>query len=63
MLVADFDELDDELKQIDEKVKDTVVVEEVDTTGDESHYKIPDTDDGYYKILKERFGHDTFKEG
>lgn len=62
MLVADFDELDDELKEIDEKVKDTVI-EEVDTSGDEALYKIPDSDEGYFKILKERFGHDTFKEG
>ena len=62
MLVADFEELDDELKKIDEKVKDDVV-EQVDSSGDEAHHQIPDTDEGYYKILKLRFGHDTFKEG
>ena len=30
---------------------------------DKAAYHIPTSDEGYRKILKERFGHDDFKEG
>jgi len=30
---------------------------------DKAAYEVPDTDEGYLKILKERFGHETFLEG
>lgn len=30
---------------------------------DQALYKVPTDDAGYLKILKERFGHDSFKEG
>lgn len=30
---------------------------------DKASYAVPDTDAGYRKILKERFGHDDFLEG
>lgn len=64
MLVADFEELDEELKEIDEKVKDVAETPIVDSCeGDEAAYQIPESDEGYQKILKERFGHDSFKEG
>lgn len=60
MLVAGFDVLEDELKQIDDKIEDV----EVDPNDlDKAAYAVPTTDEGYRKILKERFGHDDFKEG
>jgi len=50
----------DELKQIDEEIEDV----EVDINDlDKAAYEVPDTDEGYLKILKERFGHDTFLPG
>ena len=50
----------DELKQIDDDIEDI----EVDINDlDKAAYEVPDTDEGYLKILKERFGHDTFLEG
>jgi hypothetical protein len=30
---------------------------------DKAAYAIPDSDEGYRKILKERFGHEEFKDG
>lgn len=35
MLVADFDEMDDQLKEIDEKVKDEIITEVKDIVDDE----------------------------
>ena len=50
----------DELKQIDQQVDDV----EVDKNDlDKAAYAVPSTDDGFRKILKERFGHDEFLEG
>ena len=60
MLVEGLDEMMDELRKIDDKVDDI----EVDINDlDKAAYAVPDTDDGYRKILKERFGHDEFLEG
>jgi len=59
MLVADFEEMKDELKEADNIAK-VVVEEDLD---DAAAYAIPTSDEGYYKVLKEKFGHDTFKEG
>jgi len=42
MLVADFEELDDELKQIDNEI-----VEPQIDDNDQALYKIPTTDEGY----------------
>lgn len=63
MLVADFDEIDDELRKIDSTFvePDEEIKQEEDD--DAAAYKIPSTDEGYLQILKERFGHDSFKEG
>ena len=30
---------------------------------DKAAYEVPETDEGYLKILKERFGHQSFLEG
>lgn len=50
----------DELKKIDEQVEDI----EVDINDlDKASYAVPDTDEGFLRILKERFGHDEFLEG
>lgn len=62
MLVADFEELDDELKKIDTEIIEEVE-EEMLVDDDKAAYAIPSSDEGYHRILKERFGHDTFKEG
>ena len=60
MLFEGIDDMMDELKQIDEKVEDI----EVDINDlDKAAYAVPDTDEGFKKILKERFGHDDFLEG
>jgi len=60
MLMDGLDEMMDELKKIDEKVEDV----EVDINDlDKASYAVPDTDEGYKAILKERFGHDDFLEG
>lgn len=58
MLVAGFEELDDELKQIDSEIVDEVIDD-----NDQPLHKIPTTDEGYLEILKLRFGHTSFKEG
>lgn len=50
-----------ELEKIDEDVKEEE--ELVVSHGDEAMYPIPKTDEGYLKVLKERFGHDSFKPG
>jgi len=50
----------DELKQIDKRVEDV----EVDINDlDKASYAVPDNDEGYRKILKQRFGHDDFLQG
>ena len=60
MLCDGHDEMEDELKEIDEKVEDI----EVDINDlDKASYAVPETDDGYIRILKERFGHTEFLEG
>jgi hypothetical protein len=60
MLAEDFDEMMDELKQIDDEIEDV----EVDMNDiDKAAYEVPDSDEGYLHILKERFGHESFKEG
>lgn len=60
MLYEGFDKMMDELKQIDHQVEDV----EVDINDlDKAAYAVPDTDEGFKKILKERFGHDDFLEG
>jgi len=60
MLLDGFEEMMDELKLIDEHVQDI----EVDINDiDKASYAVPSTDEGYRKILKERFGHDKFLEG
>ena len=52
--------MEDELKGIDEKVEDI----EVDINDlDKASYAVPETDEGFRKILKERFGHTEFLEG
>ena len=60
MLAENLDEMMDELKQIDETIQDI----EVDINDlDKAAYAVPETDEGYLRILKERFGHDNFLEG
>ena len=60
MLAEGLDDMMDELKKIDEKVDDI----EVDINDlDKASYAVPDSDEGYRKILMERFGHDDFLEG
>ena len=60
MLVDNIEQMHDELKKIDEQVEDI----EVDINDlDKASYAVPDTDEGFLKILKERFGHDEFLEG
>ena len=60
MLCENIDEMVDELKKIDEKIEDI----EIDKNDlDKAAYAVPDTDEGYKKVLKERFGHDDFLEG
>ena len=54
MLVADFEEMDIELKQIEPTIIDG---------DDAAAYDTPTTDAGYLAVLKEKFGHDSFKEG
>jgi len=59
LLCADFNLLEEELKQIEEEVE-----AEVDPNNlDKASYAIPATDEGYLKVLRERFGHEQFKEG
>ena len=64
LLVDDLEEIKEALEKIDEDVKEEESSQEVhDGDFDKAMYKIPDDDEGYLKILKERFGHDTFKIG
>ena len=60
MLVEDFDAMAAELLKIDEEIEDpSVDINDIDKAA----YAIPTTDEGFKKILKERFGHDEFLEG
>lgn len=60
MLAEDFDEMIDMIKQADDEFEDI----EVDINDiDKAAYEVPDSDEGYLRILKERFGFDSFKEG
>lgn len=60
MLCEDFEGLNDELLKIDEQIEESDIdMENIDKAA----YRIPCNDEGYKKILKERFGHDDFKEG
>ena len=61
MLASDLEDMEDELKQIDKTIEEKIE-EPVDDL-DKAAYEIPETDEGFVKILKERFGHDSFKEG
>lgn len=60
LLAEDFEAMMGELRQIDSEIEDI----EVDINDlDKAAYDVPDTDEGYLKILKERFGHETFLPG
>jgi superfamily II DNA helicase RecQ len=60
LLAQDFDEMMGELKQIDDEIEDV----EVDINDlDKAAFEVPNTDDGYLNILKERFGHTSFLAG
>ena len=61
MLCDGFDPMAEELQKIDDEVLEDPSVDINDI--DKAAYAIPDTDEGYKKILKERFGHDEFLEG
>lgn len=52
--------MEEELKKIDAAVEErkTQIIDD-----DGAAYPLPDSDEGYLKVLKERFGHDSFKEG
>ena len=50
-----------ELKQIDEKIEEDPEVDLEDL--DKAAFALPSDDQGYLKILKNRFGHTEFKEG
>lgn len=57
LLAEGLDQVEEELEQIDEEVKE-------ENHGDKALYKVPKKDDGVYaKVLKERFGHESFKPG
>ena len=59
LINADTAEMDKELKKIDQEVKS-----QEDQEGDDSaNYAIPDNDQGYVDVLKERFGHTSFRDG
>ena len=60
MLCDNIDKMHDELKKIDEHVEDI----EVDINDlDKAAFAVPDTDEVFRSILKQRFGHDDFLEG
>jgi ATP-dependent DNA helicase Q4 len=52
--------MEKELKQIDDAIQENIPEH---TDDDKAAYEIPKNDEGYLKVLKERFGHDSFKEG
>ena len=61
MLCEGFDTMALELQKIDDEVEEDPPVDPNDL--DKAAFAIPETDEGYRKILKERFGHDEFMEG
>jgi len=61
MLCEGFDTMALELQKIDDEVEEDPPVDPNDL--DKAAYAVPTTDEGYRKILKERFGHDEFMEG
>jgi len=50
-----------DLEKIDEDIKEEIPDDPSDF--DRALYKIPKTDEEYVRILKERFGHESFKSG
>nr|AEV53961.1 RecQ-like protein [Stylonychia lemnae] len=61
LLIDDLEQMKADLEKIDEDIKEDIV--EVSSDFDKPLYKIPSSDEEYQKILKERFGHETFKAG
>ena len=61
MLCEGFATMALELQKIDDEVEEDPPVDPNDL--DKAAFAIPETDEGYRKILKERFGHDEFMEG
>ena len=59
MLIADFEKIEQQLEEVDPKIYDE---DDIDPS-DKAAYQVPATDEGFLEILKERFGHDSFKEG
>ena len=65
-LLGDEEEVEEELKKIDEEVKSMASEDEEAKDADFDmplYKKVPDTDEGYRQILEDRFGHKQFKEG
>lgn len=59
LLLSDLEDMNQELEKIDEEIKE----EEEEDMHDKAQYPIQQTDEGYRKILKEKFGFDDFLEG
>jgi len=60
LLAEDFDEMMVELKKIDDEIEEI----EVDINDvDKAAFEVPNTDEGYLDILRERFGHSSFLPG
>jgi hypothetical protein len=63
-LAEDLETMNEELQKIDEEVQEESSHEDDEVDFDKPLYKrLPKTDDEYAEILKERFGHTSFKEG
>lgn len=62
MLADDFEGMQHDLEKIDEDLKDEEE-EEDKNDSEKAMYKIPKDDEGYQQILKEKFGHDSFRPG
>jgi hypothetical protein len=61
MLCGGFEEVEAELRQVAEEMEQEGSEPEVDPLDlDKAAYKVPDSDEGFKEILKERFGHDEF---
>lgn len=58
LLYEDDGELEKELKQIDNEVRS-----QESERDDSAAHEIPDTDEGYVDVLKQKFGHSSFREG
>ena len=61
LLGDDLEEMKADLEKIDEDIKEES--QEIPSDFDKPLYKIPKSDEEYVKILKEKFGHDSFKPG